>query len=120
MNRATKLGTKILMLIVVILISIFLSASISWCLIQIFARTPEKLLEFNVVDVFSSLFTNEYDLQIFALLLIVFSLFLVFAVLKIFNLNDFLSKTYKVTPDILIPMPVRKESNSTRVSLVAF
>lgn len=106
MSNSTNLRTKILIIFVIILISIFLSACISWILVQIFARTPENILNFNLFDVFKELFINIYDLQIFVLLLVIFSFFLIFSVLKMFNLNNFLSKTYKVTPQIEIPLPV--------------
>lgn len=119
MNRATKLQTKILICILLVLIAGFLSACISWILVQIFSKTPEEILNFSLAKVFSCLFTNIYDLQIFVLLLVIFSIFFIFSVLRMFNLNNYLSKTYKVTPDILIPMPVRKRPNTTRFSLVA-
>lgn len=104
-----KTKTKVLIIILIILISCFLSAILSWILVQIFARTPEEILNFNLFKVFDTLVTNIYALQIFVLLLVIFSIFLIFSVLKLFNLNNFLSKTYEVTPDIHIPLPVGKD-----------
>ena len=108
MWKTTSLKAKILIIIGVILISVFLSSIISWCLVQIFSRTPEEILNFSLVKVLALLFTSKADLQIFVLLLIIFAIFLIFAVIKLFNLNDYLSKTYKVTPQIEIPLPVGK------------
>lgn len=109
MSNTTKLSTKILILIVILIISVLLSSAIAWCLVQIFAKTPEAILEFSYIKVFSLLTTSKECLQIFVLVMLIFGVFVIFSVVRLFDLNSYLSKTYKVTPQIEIPLPVGKK-----------
>lgn len=106
-----KLRTKILTLIIVVVISIFLSIIISWVLVQIFTKQPEKIFSFNNLNILGmfSILKLEEGKQIFLLVLLCFILLLVFTVFRVFNLDDYLSKTYKVTKEIRIPLPIGKD-----------
>lgn len=106
MNR--KLRTKILTLAVAFVIGVILSIALSWVLIQIFTKNPSNILNFTPIIMFD-VFKIEEGVQIFFLILICFLLLLAFSVFKIFNLDDYLSKTYRVTKEIRIPLPVGKE-----------
>lgn len=103
-----KLRTKILALGIATIIGVLLSICGSWVILQIFTKQPEEILNFTVLKVFT-IFSVEEGVQIFFLLLLCFILFMAVSVFKIFNLNDYLSKTYKVTDEIRIPIPVGKE-----------
>lgn len=103
-----KLRAKILGLIIAFTISIFLSMAISWVILQIFTKQPEQILNITFFKIFN-IFKLEEGIQIFILTLLCFALLIAISIWKIFNLDDYLSKTYKVTKEIRIPLPVGKE-----------
>ncbi len=106
-----KLRTKVLTLIIAVVISIFLSIIISWVLVQIFTKQPENIFKFNNFNILGmfSILKLEEGKQIFLLVLLCFILLLAFTVFRVFNLDDYLAKTYKVTKEIRIPLPIGKD-----------
>ncbi len=103
-----KLRTKILGIVIALIISALLSIAISWVILQIFTKQPQEILNITVLKIFE-IFQLEEGIQIFILTLLCFILLIAVSVWKIFNLDDYLSKTYKVTKEIRIPLPVGKE-----------
>ena len=104
-----KLRTKIFILIFTLLISIFLSIIISWTLMQIFTKQPQNIFAFNNFDILGmfSICKSEEGKQIFLLVLLCFVLLIIFTAFKAFNLDDYLAKTYRVTKEIKVPLPIR-------------
>lgn len=103
-----KIRTKLLAITIGIVLSICLSIVLSWFVLQVFTNQPEEILNitlFKLVDVFKI----EEGIQIFILILLCFMLLIAVSVFKVFNLDDYLSKTYPVTKEIRIPLPVGKE-----------
>lgn len=103
-----KLRTKILALVIALIVGTILSIVGSWVLLQIFTKQPEEILNISIFKVFS-IFAIEEGIQIFVLILLCFILVMAISIFKMFNLDDYLSKTYKVTKEIRIPLPVGKE-----------
>lgn len=103
-----KLKTKIIAVILALIIGFFLSIGLAWILLQIFLKQPENILQFTPIKTLE-IFEIEEGRQIFYLILLCFILLIAFSVFKVFNLNNYLSKTYKVTKEIRIPIPVGKE-----------
>lgn len=103
-----KLKTKLLAILVAFVLSICLSLLISWAILQIFTKQPQEILNITFFKIFD-IFKIEEGIQIFILTLLCFALLIAISVWKIFNLDDYLSKTYKVTKEIRIPLPVGKE-----------
>lgn len=115
-----KIRTKIFCIIISTIIGVILSALLTFCLIEIFSRTPLEILAITPTKVINSIFSTEQGLEIFLLLILAFVLLIIVSVFRIFKLDDYLSKIYKVTPDIRIPLPVGKNQTQQRFSLVAF
>lgn len=103
-----KARTKIVGLLIAFMISIFLAAIISFCLVKIFSRQPQEILNINVESVINNIKNEKAGMEIFVLSVLAFLLFMLVSVFKVFDLDDYLSKTYVVTPDIKIPFPVGK------------
>lgn len=104
MNK--RLSLKIIGMIFAFLISVFLSSIITFCLVQIFLKQPEEILEINVLRVLETVVSSKESVQIFVLTIISFMLFATFSIFKFFRTKDYHSKTYKVTNNIEIPVPV--------------
>lgn len=104
MNK--RLSLKIIGMIFAFLISVFLSSIITFCLVQIFLKQPEEILEINVFRVLETVVSSKESVQIFVLTIISFMLFATFSIFKFFRTKDYHSKTYKVTNNIEIPVPV--------------
>lgn len=104
MNK--RLSLKIIGMIFAFLISVFLSSIITFCLVQIFLKQPEEILEINVFRVLETGVSSKESVQIFVLTIISFMLFATFSIFKFFRTKDYHSKTYKVTNNIEIPVPV--------------
>ena len=104
MNK--RLSLKIVGLIFAFLISVFLSSLITFFLMQIFLKQPEKILEINVFKVIETIKSSKESIQIFILTIICFMLFATISIFRFFRGKDYHSKTYKVTDNIEIPMPV--------------
>ncbi len=114
-----KLNKKIVTLLIAFLISIVLSAVISTCLHLIFTKRPEEILGLNASYIINSILTESQNRQMFIIIIIAFMMLTFVSVFKVFKLNNYYAKTYKVTPDIEIPMPVGKSQTQHRFCLVA-
>lgn len=104
MNK--RLSLKIIGMIFAFLISVFLSSLITFCLMQIFLKQPEEILKINVFKVFETVISSKESVQIFVLTIISFMLFATISIFKFYNTKNYHSKTYKVTDNIEIPLPV--------------
>lgn len=104
MNK--RLSLKIIGMIFAFLISVFLSSLITFCLMQIFLKQPEEILKINIFRVLETVVSSKESIQIFILTIISFMLFATFSIFKFFRTKDYHSKTYKVTNNIEIPVPV--------------
>lgn len=104
MNK--RLSLKIIGMVFAFLISVFLSSLITFCLMQIFLKQPEEILKINVFRVLETVVSSKESIQIFVLTIISFMLFATFSIFKFFRTKDYHSKTYKVTDNIEIPVPV--------------
>lgn len=96
----------IVKLTVTLIISILLSAVISTILHLIFLRQPELIISLNSQMIITSIISNKEHLEMFILIVVAFMMFAILAILKMSNLKDYKSKTYKVTNNIEIPLPV--------------
>ena len=114
-----KISKKCFTLLIAFIISIILSAVIATCLNLIFMKVPEQILELNPSKIIENLILYETTREIFVLVIISFMMLTLMSTLKMFKLNNYYAKTYQVTPEIEIPLPIRKKSNTTWVSLVA-
>lgn len=103
-----RISSKIFSLILAFIISIILSAVISTCLHLIFTRRPEDILELKPSLIIESLLTNKQNREMFYLLILAFMTLAFVSVFRVFKLNNYHAKTYKVTPEIEIPLPVGK------------
>ncbi len=115
MGRVSK---KVVTLFIAFIISIILSAVISTCLHLIFTKNPEEILSLNPKKIIISIISNPSNRQMFYVIIMAFMTLAIVSIFKVFKLNDYHAKTYKVTPDIEIPIPVRKESNTAWICLV--
>lgn len=114
-----KINKRIVTLLIAFLISIILSAVISTCLHLIFTKRPEEILGLNASYIVKSILTESQNRKMFIIIIIAFMMLAFASIFKIFKLNNYYAKTYKVTPDIEIPMPVGKNQTQHRFSLVA-
>ena len=94
MNK--RLSLKIIGMVLAFFISVFLSSLITFCLMQIFLKQPEEILKIDVFRI----------LETVVLTIISFMLFATFSIFKFFRTKDYHSKTYRVTDNIEIPIPV--------------
>ena len=101
-----KLKTKILGIILAFLIAVILSSIISTILHLIFTRVPEEIINIRPNTIIQSLSNNKEHFEMFILTIIAFMLFALLTIFKIFDLKDYKSKTYKVTNNIEIPLPI--------------
>lgn len=108
-----KVGKKCITLLIAFIISIILSAVISTCLNLIFMKQPEAILELNPGKIVENLILYETTREMFLLIILAFMCLAIISTFKLFKLNNYYAKTYKVTPEIEIPLPVRKKSNTT-------
>lgn len=114
-----KVGKKIITLLIAFIISIILSAVIAACLNLVFMKQPEAILGLNPIKIIDNLIKYKAARDMFFLIILAFMCFAIISTFKLFKLNNYYAKTYKVTPDIEIPLPVRQESNTTWFCLVA-
>ena len=103
-----KLSKKIVTLLIAFLISIVLSAVISTCLHLIFTKNPEEILGLNASKIVSSIINNPPNRQMFYVIILAFMTLAFVSIFRVFKLNDYHAKTYRVTPEIEIPVPVGK------------
>ena len=93
-------------LTITFIIAVLLSAVISTILHLIFLRQPELIISLNPQMIITSIISNKEHLEMFILIVVAFMMFAILAILKMSNLKDYKSKTYKVTNNIEIPLPV--------------
>lgn len=105
-----KFRTKLTMIIISTILASVLSVIIAYCLMEIFLRTPLKLLNFNIGNMFKTIFENQDGIQMFIIILLAFMILILSTAFKLFKLNDYKSKLYEVTPDIKIPYPVKNQT----------
>lgn len=113
-----ELMKKIMGVIISFFIAIILSAIISTILHLIFTKVPEQILEITPTNIMVSLANSQEHFEMFILIIIAFMLFALLNIFKVFDLKDYKSKTYKVTDKIEIPLPIRRQTNTTRLSMV--
>lgn len=104
MNK--RLSLKIIGMVLAFFISVFLSSLITFCLMQIFLKQPEEILKIDVFRILETVGGSKESIQIFVLTIISFMLFATFSIFKFFRTKDYHSKTYRVTDNIEIPIPV--------------
>ena len=103
-----KFSKKIFTLLIAFIISIILSAVISNVLHLIFTKQPEEILNLNAVKIINNLIEFEEAIEMFLLIILAFMCLAFVSTFKLFKLNNYYAKTYKVTPEIEIPLPVGK------------
>lgn len=114
-----KFSKKIFTLLVAFIISVILSAVISTVLNLIFTKQPEEILSLNVSKIINSLIQFEAVKEMFILIVLAFMSLTIFSTFKLFKLNNYYAKTYKVTPEIEIPLPFGKNQTQHRFCMVA-
>lgn len=103
-----KISKKVLSLLIALIISIILSAVISTCLNLIFMKQPEMILELTPIKIVQHLILYATAREIFFLVILAFMCLAIISTFKLFKLNNYYAKTYRVTPEIEIPLPVGK------------
>lgn len=103
-----KISKKIFTLLIAFIISIILSAVISTCLNLIFMKQPEAILGLNPVKIIENLIQYQATREMFFLIVIAFMILATISTFKLFKLNNYYAKTYTVTPEIKIPLPIGK------------
>lgn len=106
-----RISKKVVTLLIAFIISIILSAVISNCLHLIFTKRPELIIELNPSKIISNIINNYQNRQMFLVIILAFMLLACTSIFKVFKLNDYHAKTYKVTDNIEIPLPVGKNQN---------
>lgn len=104
--KGRKLKTKILGIILAFFIAVILSAIISTILHLIFTRVPEEIINIRQNTIIQSLSSSKEHFDMFVLTIVAFMIFAFLTVFKVFDLKDYKSKTYKVTNNIEIPIPI--------------
>lgn len=104
--KGKKLKTKVLGIILAFFIAIVLSAIISTILHLIFTRVPEEIINIRPNTIIQSLSSSKEHFEMFVLTIVAFMLLALFTIFKVFDLKDYKSKTYKVTNNIEIPIPI--------------
>lgn len=104
--KGRKLKTKILGIILAFFIAVVLSAIISTILHLIFTRVPEEIINIRPNTIIQSLLSSKEHFDMFVLTIVAFMLLAFLTVFKVFDLKDYKSKTYKVTNNIEIPIPI--------------
>lgn len=104
--KNNTLKTKILSLLIAFAIAVILSSIISTILHLIFTRVPEEIINIRPNTIIQSLSSSKEHFEMFILTITVFMLLAFLTIFKIFDLKDYKSKTYKVTSNIEIPLPI--------------
>lgn len=116
--KGRKLKTKILGIILAFFIAVVLSAIISTILHLIFTRVPEEIINIRPNTIIQSLSSSKEHFDMFVLTIIAFMLLAFLTVFKVFDLKDYKSKTYKVTNNIEIPIPIGEKQ--THIFILTF
>lgn len=103
-----KIGKKVITLLIAFIISIILSAVIAVCLNIVFIKQPEAIFGLTPIKIINELIKYKTARDMFILIILAFMSFAIISTFKLFKLNNYYAKTYKVTPDIEIPLPVGK------------
>lgn len=103
-----KIGKKVITLLIAFSISIILSAVIAVCLNIVFMKQPEAIFGLTPIKIINELIKYKTARDMFILIILAFMSFAIISTFKLFKLNNYYAKTYKVTPDIEIPLPVGK------------
>lgn len=103
-----KIGKKVITLLIAFIISIILSAVIAVCLNIVFMKQPEAIFGLTPIKIINELIKYKTARDMFILIILAFMSFAIISTFKLFKLNNYYAKTYKVTPDIEIPLPVGK------------
>lgn len=104
--KGNKLKTKLLSLIIAFVIAVVLSAIISTILHLIFTKVPEEILNMTPNSIITSISNSREHFEMFILVIIAFMLFALLSIFKVFDLKDYRAKTYKVTNNIEVPIPI--------------
>ena len=104
--KNNTLKTKILSLLIAFAIAVILSSIISTILHLIFTRFPEEIINIRPNTIIESLSSSKEHFEMFVLTIVAFMLLAFLTIFKIFDLKDYKSKTYKVTNNIEIPLPI--------------
>ena len=104
--KNNTLKTKILSLLIAFAIAVILSGIISTILHLIFTRVPEEIINIRPNTIIQSLSSSKEHFEMFVLIITAFMLLAFLTIFKIFDLKDYKSKTYKVTNNIEIPLPI--------------
>lgn len=104
--KNNTLKTKILSLLIAFAIAVILSSIISTILHLIFTRVPEEIINIRPNTIIQSLSSSKEHFEMFILTIVAFMLLAFLTIFKIFDLKDYKSKTYKVTNNIEIPLPI--------------
>lgn len=104
--KGRKLKTKVLGIILAFFIAVILSAIISTILHLIFTRVPEEIINIRPNTIIQSLSSSKEHFDMFVLTIVAFMLLAFLTIFKVFDLKDYKSKTYKVTNNIEIPIPI--------------
>lgn len=104
--KGNKLKTKLLGLIIAFVIAVILSAIISTMLHLIFTKVPEEILNMTPNSIITSISNSREHFEMFVLVIVAFMLFALLSIFKVFDLKDYKSKTYKVTNNIEVPIPI--------------
>lgn len=104
--KGRKLKTKVLGIILAFFITVVLSAIISTMLHLIFTRVPKEIINIRPNTIIESLSSSKEHFEMFVLTIVAFMLLALLTIFKVFDLKDYKSKTYKVTNNIEIPIPI--------------
>lgn len=99
---------KLIVLPIALIIIVILSSIISNCLFYIFTDNPIEITSLNPYIIVSNIITNEDIKLMFIIISIAFIVIAVASSLKLFKKENYRAKTYKVTDNIEIPLPVGK------------
>ena len=105
MKNSTK---KIIGLVIGFIIVLILSAVISSVLFYIFIGTPLEITNLTPIKIVQNIIDDSDVRLMFVIIDFAFLTLAIASSMKLFSKDDYLAKTYKVTDNIEIPMPVGK------------
>lgn len=109
---------KIIALLIALVLIIILSCVISNCLYYIFVREPLEITNLDAIKLISNVIEIADIRLMFIIVFLAFCVIAVSSTFKIFSKENYLAKTYKVTDNIRIPLPVGKNQTQHRFCLV--
>lgn len=99
---------KIVALLISLVIITILSAIISNCLFYVFTNQSLEITNLDAIKVISNIIQVEDVRLMFIIVYIAFCVIIVSSTFKLFSKENYLAKTYQVTDNIKIPLPVGK------------